>query len=69
MTKEKIEHLNAAYGDYRAEGRPGWSTEYDTKRKRLDRVLAKPGVPQGGRFLDIGCGAGNVTVYAAHATA
>jgi SAM-dependent methyltransferase len=62
---EKIDGLNASYAEYRAEGRPGWSTEYETKRKRLDRVLAKPFVPQSGRFLEIGCGAGNVTLYAA----
>ena len=61
----RIDPLNALYGQYEAAGRPGWSTDYALKRKRLDRVLAKPGVPQSGRFLEIGCGAGNVTLYAA----
>ncbi len=63
--EEKIDRLNAWYTEYKAEGRPGWSTDYGLKQKRLDRVLAKPHVPQTGRFLEIGCGAGNVTLYAA----
>jgi SAM-dependent methyltransferase len=62
---EKIDRLNARYAEYRAAGRPGWSTDYALKRKRLDRVLAKPFVPRTGRFLEIGCGAGNVALYAA----
>ena len=63
-TEAKRQKLGEWYAGFRREGRPGWSTDYDLKRKRLDRVLGKPGVPQSGRFLDMGCGAGNVTVYA-----
>ena len=62
--QDKIDRLSAWYAEYKADGRPGWSTDYDLKRMRFDRVLAKPGIPQSGRLLEIGCGAGNVTIYA-----
>ena len=61
----KTNRLNAWYTEYRNGGRPGWSKEYSTKKKRFDHVLAKPASPQKGRFLEIGCGAGNLTIYAA----
>jgi len=61
----KLEKLAQWYAEYKVEGRPGWSADYQFKRRRIDRMLAIPGVPQHGRFLELGCGAGNVTLYAA----
>jgi len=53
------------YAKQKAEGRPGWTAEYGEKERALDAFLARWRVPPGGRFLELGCGAGNITLYMA----
>ena len=64
-TGPKVDKLASWYAKCRAEGREGWSVDFAPKRWRVDRMLAKPGVPQSGTFLELGCGAGNITLYVA----
>ena len=64
---EKIRVCGRRYRQRRADGEPGWADEssYLQKRNRIDAILAAGRVPAGGRFLELGCGNGNVALYMA----
>jgi len=58
---------NERYKERKAEGKPGWADEdsYKTKVARIEKFLARHDVPRNGRFLELGCGAGNITLFMA----
>jgi len=53
------------YDQRKAIGTPGWTGEYVSKQDNIERVLARNRVQPNGRFLELGCGAGNMTLYMA----
>jgi ubiquinone/menaquinone biosynthesis C-methylase UbiE len=55
------------FKERKAEGKPGWADEesYKTKTARVEKFLIRHDIPGGGRFLELGCGAGNVTLFMA----
>ncbi len=55
------------FKERKAKGEPGWADEdsYKTKVARIEKFLARHDVPGNGRFLELGCGAGNVTLFMA----
>ena len=56
------------YEELRAENHPGWFSEahYREEETAIEKLLARYGVPAGGRFLELGCGAGNITLFMAN---
>jgi ubiquinone/menaquinone biosynthesis C-methylase UbiE len=55
------------FKERKAEGKPGWADEdsYKTKVARIEKFLARHNIPRNGRFLELGCGAGNITLFMA----
>lgn len=53
------------YRKRKAEGKPGWTDEYESKVAELEKLLKADYAPKGGRFLELGCGAGNLTLWLA----
>ena len=55
------------FKERKAEGKLGWADEdsYKTKAARIEKFLARHDVPRNGRFLELGCGAGNITLFMA----
>ena len=55
------------YRQRQAAGKTGWADEsaYAQKRGRIDAILAAGRLPSPCRFLELGCGNGNVTLYVA----
>lgn len=55
------------FKERKAEGKPGWADEdsYNAKAARIEKFLARHDVPRNGRFLELGCGAGNITLLMA----
>ncbi len=55
------------FKERKAEGKPGWADEdsYKAKVARIEKFLARHNVPTNGRFLELGCGAGNITLFMA----
>lgn len=54
------------YREYRAQGKPGWDvseTGYADFKSKVDGVLKRGNAPLTGRLLELGCGAGNMTVW------
>lgn len=53
-----------AYKRYKKSGRPGWSDEKVLQENvaELSRVLARLNPPQGAKILELGCGAGNLSI-------
>ena len=54
------------YQRRRAEGQVGWdATEagYSVFKTHVERIMARGNAPQSGRLLELGCGAGNMTVW------
>ena len=58
---------NAEYKRRRAAGNPGWDEAevIDENLALLERVFAAPGFPTQGRLLELGCGAGDWSLWAA----
>jgi ubiquinone/menaquinone biosynthesis C-methylase UbiE len=56
-----------AYKKRKAEGQPGWGWDKDYQRSEtiLEKVLQAEHVPKSGRLLELGCGAGNITLWLA----
>jgi SAM-dependent methyltransferase len=54
-----------AYQRRRAAGEIGWGSAEDLAEHfaSLEKVLARPEFPRAGRLLELGCGAGNVTIW------
>lgn len=60
-------HENA-YKKFKQEGKhPGWCTTEQLKQdiKILDRILQYDSFPNSGKILELGCGAGNISIYLA----
>jgi SAM-dependent methyltransferase len=55
------------YQQRRASGQVGWADEssYVQKANRIDAILAAQRLPSPCRFLELGCGNGNLTLYMA----
>jgi ubiquinone/menaquinone biosynthesis C-methylase UbiE len=55
------------FKERKAEGKPGWADEdsYKAKVARIEKFLARYDMPRNSRFLELGCGAGNVTLFMA----
>jgi len=53
------------YRRYQAEGKPGWddAADYEVTQEILQTVLSREFVPRRGRLLELGCGAGNITLW------
>ena len=66
MRTDYIAH-NEQYKRRKAEGRPGWQ-DSDTLKETLDtleEIFQSEYVPRGGRLLELGCGAGDLTLWLA----
>jgi ubiquinone/menaquinone biosynthesis C-methylase UbiE len=68
----KIDYSNRCdfaerFKERKAKGEPGWADEesYKTKVARIEKFLARHDVPRNSKFLELGCGAGNVTLFMA----
>lgn len=58
------------YQEWKQAGsRPGWHTAADLADNlaRLDQIRQWPAFPPGGRLLELGCGAGNLSIHLAQA--
>jgi ubiquinone/menaquinone biosynthesis C-methylase UbiE len=55
------------YRELRASGEIGWTgaTSYAHKQSRIEAALRAHPIPAPARFLELGCGAGNITVWMA----
>ena len=61
-----LTHHEALYAERRKSGRyQGWETGYGTAKTDLNRVLRNGHAPTSGVALELGCGAGNMTVWLA----
>lgn len=51
----------------KSNGKIGWADEdsYKAKEERIDSFLVRNPLPKGSRFLELGCGAGNITLFMA----
>jgi SAM-dependent methyltransferase len=62
--QDRLEICGQRYRQRRDDGLAGWACDesYDRKITNALAIIAKYQVPDGGRFLELGCGAGNVTL-------
>lgn len=63
----KIDYLghDAVYRRLRTEGAAGWDraeSDYEAQQANILKALEAGHAPRGGRLLELGCGAGNVSV-------
>ena len=58
---------NGGYKRHKTEGQAGWDTAEGYKRSIaiLEKSLQAAYVPKSGRLLELGCGAGNITLWLA----
>jgi ubiquinone/menaquinone biosynthesis C-methylase UbiE len=58
---------DGAYKHRKAKGEPGWASEEDNLKfeKVIEESLKKACIPKGGRVLELGCGAGDMTLVLA----
>jgi len=65
--QERITLCGQRYRQRRDSGTDGWACDesYPSKVRRAEALIAKYGVPKGARFLELGCGAGNVALHMA----
>jgi len=54
--------IDERYTKRKSDHQPGWSDDYETKLDRIQEVLAEFLVPKGSKFLELGCGAGNIAL-------
>jgi SAM-dependent methyltransferase len=57
---------DAMYRRYRSQGAVGWDqtdAAYRERASALDRILGAGFAPKTGRLLELGCGAGNITLW------
>jgi ubiquinone/menaquinone biosynthesis C-methylase UbiE len=61
------EKVAERYRERKVQGKPGWTDEEGCREKEacLQQILEKFGIGEKARFLELGCGAGNLTLYAA----
>jgi len=69
MMKFKTDYLghDALYRRRKESGAPGWDDEqtWQTWRKEILDLIASDGFPRSGKILELGCGAGNVSLLLA----
>lgn len=53
------------YRRHKEEGKPGWLPHYRDHTRRIEEVLERHRFPSGSTFLELGCGAGNLTLLMA----
>lgn len=56
------------YARLKEEGKAGWNgneSDYDLFKACIEKSLIRAKAPQGGRILELGCGAGNLTLWLA----
>ncbi|HBC88000.1 MAG TPA: hypothetical protein DCZ94_13700 [Lentisphaeria bacterium] len=56
------------YAKLKAEGKAGWGgdeSDYDLFKLNIERSLVRAKAPKQGRVLELGCGAGNLTLWMA----
>ena len=64
MHPDYLTHHEELYRERRVLSRyVGWETEYGNAKAALRRVLRIGYAPTSGRLLELGCGAGNITVW------
>ncbi len=58
---------NKLYKKYKTQGRPGWDTSEMIRENMatLEKTLQADYVPKKGKLLELGCGAGNITLWLA----
>jgi len=56
---------DSAYKHRKASGKPGWASSEEAKvfQRTLDNVFKAKYVPKKGRFLELGCGAGEMSIW------
>lgn len=64
--KTHYEGHDRLYQKFKAQGQPGWSTEYENFKTHIEKILAHGNAPDSGRLLELGCGAGNMTLWFAN---
>jgi SAM-dependent methyltransferase len=65
MKTDYVGH-DRVYQNHRGGGQPGWDSSdarYEEFKVQVERVIARGAAPQSGRLLELGCGAGNMTVW------
>lgn len=69
MTEARIDYAahDEAYRKFKAGGREGWGTADETERDlaEWERVLQADHIPTTGRVLELGCGAGDLSLWLA----
>ena len=67
MTKTNYPDHDRKYRQFKKEGRAGWRTEDGYKKDKpfWENVFAHDCIPKSGKLLELGCGAGNLTVWLA----
>ena len=52
-----------AYRNLKAQGKSGWRDGVESYRELLDHAFKKEYVPESGKFLELGCGAGETALW------
>ena len=65
MMKTNYIGHDSAYKRLKADGKTGWDDDEQTKKftSTLERTLQIENVPKSGKFLELGCGAGEITLW------
>jgi SAM-dependent methyltransferase len=65
--KERLDICGDRYRQRRDSGRDGWARDesYERKSVNADAFVARYGIGKGARVLELGCGAGNLTLHLA----
>ena len=69
MIKTDYLSHDGVYRRLRSEGKVGWSETEDAyveQKSRIQEMLGNLCLPSGSEVLELGCGAGNITVWLAH---
>jgi ubiquinone/menaquinone biosynthesis C-methylase UbiE len=64
--KTHYEDHDRLYQGFKAQGQPGWDSEYANFKTHIEKILAHGIAPTSGRLLELGCGAGNMTLWFAN---
>jgi len=61
----KWNRIEKRYRQRRKAGKPGWTDSYARGEQRLKDFLSRNHIAPAGKFLELGCGAGNLAIFAA----
>ncbi len=63
----KRREYNKRYRERKKEGQVGWADEksYERKRATIEKILKTHSFPSNAKFLELGCGNGNITLFMA----